>query len=433
MVKREKSGISLLFFIALVPCLCLSQSSVPVTSVYDASITSNKGVVSVKANTILCTVYPLENNLGAELINDGELYVYDDFKNDGKVGFSPGLSSGITRFYGQKSGDQLISGSETADVYNVQFNNGLSGFKMSNGLNVFGKADFQNGIINYEASNTGMWWQRLLSFEKDATAENADDASYVVGGVIKKGNSAFSYPIGGGGKYRPASISAPNELGAAFVSKYVFDNPNTVDPLAATLDPSLSLIDNAEYWVILRTDPGTSNVFVTLKWDEATTPSAIFADPVDDIHVVRWDNVKKLWVDEGGVVDFSKKEVVTVSQSLGTYGVFTLARVAPIVAPENIDLVHPGISPNSDGLNDELVIQGLETHPDNRVTVFDRFGKVIFDTTSYNTKGNVFKGYINENNTTILPLGTYFYTVDYLNESTGLRVKKSNYLYINLR
>ena len=428
MVKREKSGVSLLSFIALVPCLCLSQSSVN-----DASITSNMGVVSVKANTILSTVYPLKNNLGAELINDGELFVYDDFKNDGKVGFSAGLSSGITRFRGQKSGDQLISGLETAAVYNVEFN-GQSGFKMSNGLNIFGKADFQNGIINYEALASGMWWlNNLLSFEKDATAVNADDASYVMGSVIKKGNTAFSSPIGGGGKYRPASISAPNELDAAFVSKYVFENPNTVDPLAATLDPSLSLIDNAEYWVILRTDPGTSNVFVTLKWDEATTPSAVFADPVEDIHVVRWDNVKKLWIDEGGVVDFSKKEVVTVSQSLGNYGVFTLARVAPIVAPENIVLSHPGISPNGDGVNDELVIQGLESHSDNRVTVFDRFGKIIFDTTSYNTKGNVFKGYLNENNNTILPLGTYFYTVDYLNESTGLRVKKSNYLYINLR
>jgi gliding motility-associated-like protein len=410
MVQREKSRDSLLFLMALAPCLCFSQ-------------TSNKGVVYVKPGTVLSTVYSFENKQGAELVNDGELYVYNDFKNDGKVGFTNGLTSGMTRFHGQKVTAQVLSGMGSSEAYNVEFNN-LPGFEISNGLTVFGKADFQNGVVGSGG---------FLSFEKDAIAENADNASYVAGSVVKKGNKVFSYPVGDGGKYRPVSISAPSEAGAAFAGEYVFKNPNALYPVA-NLEPSLSLINAAEYWKIKRTDSGTSNVFVTLKWDEATTPSAIFTDPVEDIHVVRWDDVKQLWIDEGGAVDLSKKEVVTVSQSLGNYGVFTLARVKTDTnSGEKIVTITPGISPNGDGVNDELIIQGLDAHPNNRLTVFDRLGKVVFDTTSYNTRGNVFKGFLSENSNTILPLGTYFYTVDYLDEATGRRVKKSNYLYINLR
>jgi len=95
--------------------------------------------------------------------------------------------------------------------------------------------------------------------------------------------------------------------------------------------------------------------------------------------------------------------------------------------------LHPGISPNGDGINDELMIEGLSSYPDNKVTVFDRFGKIVFETKSYNSKGNVFKGFTDQNSSEVLPLGTYFYTVDYFDTLTGRRVKKSNYLYINLR
>lgn len=417
MVQREKSRDSLLFLMALAPCLCLAQ-------------TSNQGVVYVTPGTTMSTVSSFENTASAQLVNDGELYVYSDLKNDGQLGFTAGLTSGMTRFRGQKIGNLAISGAGLSQAYNVEFNNAnaQSGFDLTNALNVSGSANFQNGIIGYPATDG------LLSFSKGATAVNAAAASYVSGTVVKNGNDAFTFPVGDGNNYRPVSITAPTETGAAFTGKYNFKNPNTLYPVAS-LDPALSLIDGAEYWELKRTDAGTSNVVVTLNWDEATTPAALFADPVENIHIARWDDTKKLWVDMGGVVDATKKQVVTVSQSLGNYGIFTLARVSTSVTPSSkIVSANPGISPNGDGINDVLVIQGLDAYPNNRVTVFDRYGKVVFDTTSYNTTGNVFKGFLNQNSSSeILPLGTYFYTVDYLDDATGKRVKKSNYLYINLR
>lgn len=409
MIERKKSRDSVLFLMALAPCLCWAQ-------------TSNKGVFCVKPGTDLSTISSFENNPGAEFVNDGELYVYDDFKNDGKVGFTPGVKTGLTRFYGQKTVSQAFSGVGISDVYNVEFNN-VPGFVISNALAVSGNANFQNGVVVTEG---------LLTFEKDATAENADDVSFVKGTVVKKGNNVFNFPVGSGSKFRPVSISAPTEQGAIFTGKYLFENPNGLYPVNK-LETSLKLVNEAEYWEIKRTDSGNSNVVVTLTWDEATTPAVIFAAPVDEIVVVRWDAAKNLWINEGGVVDLNKKEVIAVSPSLGSYGVFTLARSIPVVPGAEVVAVSVGLSPDGDGVNDELVVEGLEAHPDNKLIVFDRVGKVVYETTAYNTKGNVFKGFMDEGSNKILPLGTYFYTVDYLDEVTGRRVKKTNYLYINLR
>lgn len=411
MEQKGKSRDSVLFLMALVPCFSLAQ-------------TSNKGVFCVKPGTVLSTISSFENNQGAEFVNDGDLYVWDDFKNDGKVGFTPGIKSGLTRLYGQKTIAQAFSGAGISEVYNLEFNN-VPGFVISNTLAVSGKADFQNGVVATEG---------LLTFEKDAIAISADDASFVKKGtVVKKGNNPFSFPVGSGAKYRPVAITAPTELGAVFTGKYFFENPNGLYPVDK-VEPSLKMVNDAEYWEIKRTDSGTSNVVVTLKWDEATTPASIYAGSVDDIVVVRWDAAKNLWINEGGIVDAAKKEVITVAQSLGSYGVFTLARILPeVVADDKTVIIPVGLSPNGDGINDELVIVGLEAHPNNTLIVFDRVGKVVYETKAYNTKGNVFKGFLNGNSNTILPLGTYFYTVDYLDEATGRRVKKTNYLYINLR
>jgi gliding motility-associated-like protein len=414
MTHKEKRRNSLLFLTVLMPCLGFSQ-------------TSNVGGVYVKSGTVMSIVDPLINNIGAELVNDGELYVYSNLKNDGKVSFTSGLRTGAIKLYGQKNAALAISGTGSTAFYNVEFNNDKAqpGFQLSSGLNIFGKADFQNGIVdnvNFAGS---------MVFEKGSSAVNADDLSYVNGLVVKKGNDSFVYPIGDGNKYRSASISAPSQVGDVFTGRYFFKNPGTLYPIT-NLGSSLRLIDNAEYWTVERTI-GNSNVFLTLSWNESTSPAAIYAEPYDEIHIVRWDVATNSWVDQGGVADAAKKEVVTVTDPVTGYGVFTLARVKkPVDKTINFALNY-GISPNGDGVNDVLVFNGLEAYPDNKVTVFDRYGRVLFETTAYNTNGNVFRGVSKDNSNDILPLGTYFYTVDYLDEASGQRVKKSNYLYINLR
>lgn len=92
------------------------------------------------------------------------------------------------------------------------------------------------------------------------------------------------------------------------------------------------------------------------------------------------------------------------------------------------------ITPDGDGVHDVLEIRGIENFPNNTVKIFNRWGVMVYSTQSYNTQGNVFDG-TSEGRVTVeqdkkLPVGTYFYILDYEDE-TGAMHTDSGYLYIN--
>ncbi|MFT6370116.1 MAG: gliding motility-associated-like protein [Maribacter sp.] len=92
------------------------------------------------------------------------------------------------------------------------------------------------------------------------------------------------------------------------------------------------------------------------------------------------------------------------------------------------------LTPNGDNIHDELRIDGLENYPENTVRIYNRWGVSVFTTRAYDTDGNVFDGYsqgratVNQDNQ--LPVGTYFYIIDY-KEPSGNMKSLSGYLYIN--
>ena len=77
-----------------------------------------------------------------------------------------------------------------------------------------------------------------------------------------------------------------------------------------------------------------------------------------------------------------------------------------------INDVKYGFSPDGDGINDFWEIDGIENHPDNIVTIFNRWGDMVFQIQGYNNTSNVFNGTANQKTKTgakILPEGTYFF------------------------
>ncbi|HND17319.1 MAG TPA: gliding motility-associated C-terminal domain-containing protein, partial [Saprospiraceae bacterium] len=68
------------------------------------------------------------------------------------------------------------------------------------------------------------------------------------------------------------------------------------------------------------------------------------------------------------------------------------------------DLVfNNGITPNHDGLNDVFFIEGIDKYPDNKLTVFNRWGNQVYSADKYK---NDWDGSWNSK---MLPDGTYFY------------------------
>jgi len=370
------------------------------------------------------------NNLPTGIItNDGDLNVYNHYTNNGTVTFTTGTTTGITRMKGL-FGFQNLSGSNAMQWYNCEFDNALiqPAFHLSNEVRVSGSADFFQGIVDNDD------FGGLFVFENGSNHFNVDDESHVDGLVRKNGNEVFRYPIGDGEQYRYASISNPINPADAFTGKYFLENSNAFFP-HINADVSINLIDDAEYWSVERTQ-GTSTVFLTLTWDTDTTPSAIYSLPYEEIHIVRWDVGLNKWVDEGGIADSTTNEVSTVINPLTDYGIFTLARVRLVLPCSGETLVVKNlISANEDTFNDSLSIVGIEDCPNNKVEIYNRWGVKVYETTAYNSAGNVFKGYSQARATlsadSKLPDGTYFYFVEVFDDSTGATNKFSGFVFLN--
>jgi gliding motility-associated-like protein len=92
------------------------------------------------------------------------------------------------------------------------------------------------------------------------------------------------------------------------------------------------------------------------------------------------------------------------------------------------------VTPNGNGENDVFTIRNIELYPNNTLTIFNRWGIVVYEADGYGQNNTYFKG-ISEGRSTInkseeLPIGTYFYVLRYLN-SNGISKQRSGYLYLN--
>jgi gliding motility-associated-like protein len=77
-------------------------------------------------------------------------------------------------------------------------------------------------------------------------------------------------------------------------------------------------------------------------------------------------------------------------------------------------VVYNAISPNGDGKNDKWIIQYIDILADyraNEVTLYNRWGDVVWSGTNYNNSTVVFTGQGNNGNE--LPTGTYFYKIEF--------------------
>ncbi|MEN2412163.1 gliding motility-associated C-terminal domain-containing protein [Flavobacterium mesophilum] len=388
--------------------------------------TVNEGLLHVNPNTLVSVEWNFDNKNTGDYENNGEVIFKGNYNNDGITTFDPSFQ-GFTRFEGFQNQD--IKGTEPSDFFDVLFNNAnpQPAFRLYNSVYISGDADFTKGIVQSDDFGGSM------TFERNATHTHTSNNSHVDGEVTKNGNEGFLYPIGDKGFFRYAAISASGDNNSSFDGHYIFENSNGLYPHDKKDPTIIDIIDDKEYWSINK-NKSAADILLTLSWDEATTPAAIIASPQDVIHIVRWDDIKQLWIDEGGAADSDQKTVTTIAAVAG-YGVFTLARVKSSDSDDVV--IHDAISPNDDGKNDYFYIKNITKYPDNRVEIFNRWGIKVFDTSNYDSNGNVFRGYSDGRATispdNMLPNGTYFYIVQY-NKTTGgasSTIKKAGYLYLS--
>src|SRR5262249_42595360 len=74
--------------------------------------------------------------------------------------------------------------------------------------------------------------------------------------------------------------------------------------------------------------------------------------------------------------------------------------------------VYNALSPNGDGKNDTFYLEFInmiEETRDNRVTIYNRWGALVFEVANYDNTTNVFAGKSNDGKD--LPSGTYYYKI----------------------
>ena len=385
---------------------------------------TNEGLLTILPGTEVWLTNDFTNTNSGNVLHNGELFIQQNFTNNGQFSYSTFFNQGKTHFIGT-SVQQILS-PNTSAFYDVVFDNITlnSAFTLNGSIYVGNESDFLLGIIESRTQNNS------FTFGRDASHVNTSDASYVNGSVSKEGDTAFDFPVGGNGFYRRMEISAPDNQSDLYSAEYFAENSNTNYPHELSVG-IVELIDTNEYWTLSR-DSGSSDVVLTLTWNENTTSSEILTGPLSGIHIVRWDEQGGFWVDEGGIVDETAKTVTTITTVSG-YGVFALARVKEdLILPGGI-VVYNLLTPDGDGKNDFLRIDGLEAVTDNTLLIFNRHGVKVFETKNYNETTNVFRGLSNGRATISrgeqLPTGTYYYILNYTYNSQ--RIKKAGYLYIN--
>lgn len=107
--------------------------------------------------------------------------------------------------------------------------------------------------------------------------------------------------------------------------------------------------------------------------------------------------------------DFSIGEMALVQTFQSTNTTLSQGFLQPfliIQTTADVAIVNNILSPNGDGKNDFFVVKGLEKYPNNKLSIFDRGGRLIYTTQGYQ---NNWDGYFNGKP---LTEDTYYYMLD---------------------
>jgi len=392
--------------------------------------TVNEGSFYVAHDTKVSTYFDFKNESTGDVLNDGSMHFYGHYNNEGLFSYTTNSRTGYVVFEGLMPGMQKIEGTSPSSFYDVLFNKSGAehSFHLTNDIANGGTVNLMNGVVLMDKAQGG-----AFVFLKGSKHINTSDRSHVNGEVTKNGNEGFKYPVGDGGHYRFAGISAPVQESEIYTGEYLFENSNSKYPHASRTGV-LQAIDDKEYWIINQSVKTDNSVIVTLSWDTRTTPASFTANP-DLLRVVRWDENQKLWVDEGGEVNHADQTVTTPIKVDG-FGIFTLGTVKkPLVNPGEV-VIYNGVTPDGDGMNDYFIIDNINQFPNNNVKIYNRWGRQVYETHSYDSNGNVFNGIAQGkaivNQGEKLPTGTYYYVVEYLYDRNGENqwIKKVGYLHL---
>jgi gliding motility-associated-like protein len=247
------------------------------------------------------------------------------------------------------------------------------------------------------------------------------------------------------------TINVKNTPAPTGVAKQQFCNDNTIDALAVNgtaikwyesatgstaLNNNYALANETNYYATQTIDGCESiNRFqTTVSIQKVPTPTG---DSIQRFCLEDTPNITKLnvtgtninWMDtpiNGTLINNSsllQDDTTYYAKSIDTVtGCESIQRLAVTVDLFRCNIIaYNLVSINGDPLNDKLTFEDISYFPDNSLKIYNRYGKLVWETTGYNNTNNAFKGKANVSgvymNDSSLPAGTYFYILKTVDEN----------------
>ncbi|UJH68152.1 gliding motility-associated C-terminal domain-containing protein [Allomuricauda sp. SCSIO 65647] len=364
-------------------------------------------IVFLLGASLSCAQTALYKSGNLQVHGNGQIGFHTDLINDGVFDNNQGLVG----FYGTETLN--VSGAFATQFQDmeVMVDNGLS---LNTTMAVTNNANFVVGDIITPKNLIDVYFE----FMDDAFFSGENDAAKVDGFVAVSNKRFFSFPVGDAEYLRPLILDSDSNNDLARCA-YFFENPSNPTSLSEQFDTDsrvrdIGEISPNEFWIIQGNVPSR----VTISWNSRSNLSVLASTP-EDLVIVGYNISTGQWVILGnsafsGDIDqgfMTSETFVPDDFAAITFG--TVPLPTDIFVVNNPTLGGYFVSPNGDGINDVLVIDGMEESPNNSIQIFNRFGQKVYERTNYT---NEFNGTSNFGNFVInrdagLPEGIYYYLV----------------------
>jgi hypothetical protein len=258
-----------------------------------------------------------------------------------------------------------------------------------------------------------------------------EHASILVNGVaIASGTASAPIDLNVGSTIITVTVTAQDGISTRTYSITVDRTGSNNAITSLKLSPSSTLVKTSSAGTTTNysttVNPGTNsiiimptaqNVYAVIKVNGETVVSGTAASPIDlnvgsteiNIVVTAQDGVSVRTY----TITVNKPSTLLMVDKNDSKLLFA-NKPANNLAPTDDDgvVVHQGISPNGDGSNDFLYIEGISAYPGNKLSIMNTSGTLVFDTKDYGKDGShLFDGH-NKSGVLLKP-GTYFYALEY--------------------
>ncbi|AWX45361.1 hypothetical protein HME9304_02374 [Flagellimonas maritima] len=331
---------------------------------------------------------------------------------------------GLTGFYSE---NQLNISGTSNPVFNdieIVTENGLY---LNTWVGIKNNANFIIGNVLTDKSSSGSY----LNFIDDAFFTGTGELTHVNGYAGATNKELITFPVGDGQQLRYLTLTS-DAINSLARCAYYREDPNNSTSLGQQFDTANKEFDDLqisefEFWRLESSQPSA----ITLTWNVSSNIS-LLTESTEGLLVVGWNKTENRWESLGNTSITGNLESGNITSNSflpNDYEIVTLGGTESLLETFSVlELDNYFMTPNNDGTNDFLEIDGIENFPNNILNIYNRYGILVYSKLNYN---NEFDGKSNQNaaisRNSGLAAGVYFYVLTL----TDSKEKFQGYLYLS--